>query len=64
MASCSNCKKKLSCGCQKRTAKDGASVCSNCVAAYESKLVTKQPVKPATLSAQQKPRLWGRDRYK
>ena len=37
MAVCSNCKKTLSCGCQKRKASDGTSVCTNCISAYEKK---------------------------
>lgn len=35
---CLNCKSKMSCGCQKRTASDGASVCSTCIAGYENAL--------------------------
>lgn len=35
---CMNCKAKLSCGCQKRTASNGASVCTNCITAYETAL--------------------------
>jgi hypothetical protein len=38
MAKCLNCNKSLSCGCQKKTASDGKSVCATCVVAYESKL--------------------------
>ena len=37
MSICPNCKSKLSCGCQKRVAKDGTSVCSNCLNSYEAK---------------------------
>lgn len=40
MATCSNCKKSLSCGCQKRKASDGREVCSNCIGAYERKAKT------------------------
>lgn len=36
MASCPNCSKKLSCGCQRRTASDGTAVCTNCISTYES----------------------------
>lgn len=47
MAVCSNCKKTLSCGCQKRKASDGASVCTNCITAYEKKSsVIKRSVTP------------------
>lgn len=35
---CENCKTPLSCGCQKKVASDGKSVCSSCVVAYEDKL--------------------------
>jgi hypothetical protein len=35
MATCSNCKKSLSCGCQKRKASNGTMVCTNCISAYE-----------------------------
>lgn len=36
---CQNCRNKLSCGCQKRTASNGAQVCSNCITSYESNLI-------------------------
>lgn len=52
MAICSNCKTKLSCGCQKRTASNGTQVCSTCLGSYEAGLkasprptVAPQPVK-------------------
>lgn len=35
---CSNCKATLSCGCQKRIASNGVTVCSNCQASYEASL--------------------------
>jgi len=35
---CLNCKAKLSCGCQKRTASNGASVCTTCLTGYEAQL--------------------------
>ncbi len=38
MSKCLNCGAKLSCGCQKRTASDGTSVCTGCLASYESKI--------------------------
>lgn len=38
MSSCLNCNRKLSCGCQKRKASDGKSVCSNCLSTYEAKI--------------------------
>lgn len=42
MATCSNCKKKLSCGCKKRTASDGTRCCSYCITSYETQLKIKQ----------------------
>jgi hypothetical protein len=41
MANCLNCKKSLSCGCQKRTASDGKSVCATCITKYEINLNKK-----------------------
>lgn len=38
MAACSNCGKNLSCGCQRRTASNKKSVCSNCLKSYENSL--------------------------
>lgn len=35
---CINCGATLSCGCQQRTASNGAAVCTNCVTSYESKI--------------------------
>lgn len=52
MSTCPNCNTKLSCGCQKRTASNGAVVCSTCIGSYESGLksgihtkITPSPVK-------------------
>jgi hypothetical protein len=60
MATCPNCKNKMSCGCQKRTAKDGKTVCSKCITSYEGNL--KQRKTLATVS--QTNQVWGKDRYK
>jgi len=60
MATCSNCKASMSCGCQRRTASDGKSVCSKCLTAYESSLKQRQTI--ATVS--QTNQVWGKDRYK
>jgi hypothetical protein len=59
MATCSNCKSKLSCGCQRRTASDGAATCTNCLASYEAGLTQRQTM--ATVS--QTNQVWGKDRY-
>jgi transcription elongation factor Elf1 len=59
MATCPNCKNKMSCGCQKRTAKDGKTVCSKCVTSYEADLKQRQTL--ATVS--QTNQVWGKDRY-
>jgi hypothetical protein len=37
-----NCKTSLSCGCQQRTASNGASVCANCSVQYEQQLATEK----------------------
>jgi len=71
MAVCLNCKRTLSCGCQKRKAKDGTSVCTNCIANYELKLATKviEPTRVNTANITSpkhvsiKPQIWGPDRY-
>ncbi len=39
---CPNCNAKLTCGCQRKTASDGKTVCANCVASYEQKLKTQK----------------------
>jgi hypothetical protein len=59
MATCANCKNKMSCGCQKRTASDGKSVCSKCATSYEAGLKQRQTL--ATVS--QTNQVWGKDRY-
>lgn len=41
MAQCSNCKKTMSCGCQKRTSPEGVEGCTSCIADIKN---TKQPV--------------------
>jgi hypothetical protein len=46
MSACLNCNRKLSCGCQKRTASDGKSVCSNCLSNYERNLKANGVVAP------------------
>jgi transcription elongation factor Elf1 len=40
MASCPNCKKRLSCGCQKAKASNGTVVCKSCKTNYEKSLTT------------------------
>jgi hypothetical protein len=47
MSACTNCGTKLSCGCQKRVASDGRSVCGTCLAGYEASIKNKTAVKPA-----------------
>jgi hypothetical protein len=60
MSACPNCGKKLSCGCQRRTASNGKTVCSNCASNYERSL-KPQPVKTENKTS---PAVWGKDRYK
>jgi hypothetical protein len=45
MATCNNCRKRLSCGCQKAKASDGASVCKGCKASYEASIKKKNLTK-------------------
>jgi hypothetical protein len=60
MAQCPNCGKALSCGCQRRTASNGRSVCSKCISSYE-KLIKDDTQKTKEI----KPlNTWGKDRYK
>lgn len=56
MLICPNCKATLTCGCQKRKASDGVTICSNCVRAYESKLSRKgvKAIIPDPVEAQKK----------
>ncbi len=42
MSVCPNCKSRLSCGCQKRTANDSKQVCTKCVTKYNSSLENKK----------------------
>ena len=37
-ANCKHCKKVISCGCQKTSATDGATVCKQCVHVYNASL--------------------------
>jgi hypothetical protein len=60
MATCSNCKATLSCGCQKRKAKDGTATCTKCLASYEAGLTQRNTIiaKPEVKTT------WGANRYK
>jgi len=49
----------MSCGCQKRQASDGKTVCSKCANTYEEQLKQRQTL--ATVS--QTNQVWGKDRY-
>jgi hypothetical protein len=59
---CKNCGAKLSCGCQKRTASDKTSACSNCVNQVEKKLKLQSKPNVTTPITQTKS-VWGADRY-
>lgn len=41
MSKCNNCGARITCGCQKRVAKDGKSCCSKCVDKYNKTLSLK-----------------------
>lgn len=60
MSKCPNCGNTLSCGCQRKKASDGNTVCRSCVNAYEMKLKENNEQTTST----QTPQVWGKDRYK
>jgi hypothetical protein len=60
MATCSNCKATLSCGCQIRQASNGKSACSSCVASLNAKIAAENAAaNPPTMKT-----VWGANRYK
>ena len=63
MATCSNCEKFLSCGCQKRKASNGTSVCASCITTYESKL-DKPTIVSKLKTIVANPNVWRANRYK
>ena len=63
MATCPNCKKALSCGCQKRKASDGSVVCTNCISAYESKNNIRRIPVTSTIPIQT-PKAWSEEEIK
>lgn len=58
MATCPNCKKTLSCGCQKRKASDGTQVCTNCISTYEGKSVNKKALSTVYQAPTPPPTAW------
>ncbi len=68
---CSNCGARLSCGCQRKTARDGKACCSSCIAFYEKDLASKPATTTTTkttvtsgaptLTVQKN--VWGANRY-
>ena len=38
MSACPNCKKNLTCGCQKKKASNGVVVCKDCILSYEKSM--------------------------
>lgn len=60
---CSNCGAGMSCGCQKRKAKDGTSACSKCLASYEAKLNAEKSPEIQNITPQTQNE-WGAHRYK
>ena len=61
MSACSNCKGRISCGCQRRTASDGVQCCSNCIKAYEQGLIAKQ-IRPNGPAPSLK-NVWGKSKF-
>lgn len=61
-STCPNCGARMSCGCQRRQASNGASACSSCVGALEEKIkVQKLAATPPQTTIQMQ---WGANRYK
>ena len=60
---CQNCGATLSCGCQKRTASNGASACSACVSALNAKIAS-DAASPALQTVRTQQNNWGANRYK
>lgn len=54
-AKCPNCGANLSCGCQRRTASNGASVCTMCQGHYERTLKEKKVVPKKNVTPQPGP---------
>lgn len=42
MSTCPNCGSNLTCGCQKRVANDGKSVCTMCINSYNNHIASKK----------------------
>jgi hypothetical protein len=56
----------MSCGCQKRTASNGATACTSCINTLEAKLKADKNAAARTASTVQRnatPQTWGADRY-
>jgi len=62
-ATCQNCGATLSCGCQRRTATNGAPACSNCVLTLNATLAATTTNKSAQV-LRSPSNQWGADRYK
>ena len=59
MAKCPNCGAGMSCGCQRRTASNGATACSSCVNKLEAKLTAEKQTAQSNIALQKE----GKDRY-
>tara|TARA_R110000868_G_scaffold55726_1_gene173205 strand:- start:194 stop:397 length:204 start_codon:yes stop_codon:yes gene_type:complete len=63
MAKCGNCGANMSCGCQKRTASNGAIACSTCINTLEGTLKNANVVTPQIEVPAPAPTRWGANRY-
>ena len=61
--SCPTCGARMSCGCQRRQASNGAGACSSCVGALEEKIKVKKLAIAETTPTTIQPK-WGANRYK
>jgi hypothetical protein len=54
----------MSCGCQKRTASNGAAACSSCINTLEGKLKSPDVIMPQNeTTVKAAPTRWGANRY-
>jgi hypothetical protein len=51
MSFCTNCKARLTCGCQKRVSNKGVAGCANCIGQLNGKTPPPQKIQPKTVKA-------------
>jgi hypothetical protein len=62
---CENCGARISCGCQRRSASNGAPACSSCVNSLNERLVQEQSLQNQLIQPPVTDQnTWGANRYK